>query len=151
MSPNPAGASRPRPVPRPRRGRENTRGWWGILRACLVVTGLAVAASTAVCALVAGAAAAGSAVLGGGLVVALSAGTLAVTAWAWDHAREQAIPLTLGAFVLKLILFGVLLGVVPTPGWVMAVPAGVSALVAVVVWQGAEMTVFSRTRRRIYD
>ena len=74
-----------------------------------------------------------------------------MTAWAWDHAREQAIPLTLGAFVLKLILFGVLLGVVPTPGWVMAVPAGVSALVAVVVWQGAEMTVFSRTRRRIYD
>lgn len=138
------------PHARTRRGGwENRGGWWGILRwsaaasvAALLVTVLAWAP--------AGAAAAWSAVLGGGVVVVLSALTGATTALAWDHARALALPLGMGAFVLKVVLFMVLLTVVPRPGWLQALPAGVAALVALVVWQVVEVLVFARTRRAIY-
>lgn len=69
---------------------------------------------------------------------------------AWDRAREIALPLAMGALVAKLALYAVLLAVVPPPGWAQAVPTAVGALVAVAVWQVAEVLVFARTRRTVY-
>jgi hypothetical protein len=131
--------------------RTNTRGWWGILVACLVATCAGLAAAVLVAALAGGAAAAGSLGLAGAAVVVLSGLGLLLTAWAWDRWRDQAVFIALFGFVVKVILMAVLLTVVPVPGWLEPVAAGIGALVAIVVWQATEVLVFARTRQQIYN
>lgn len=131
--------------------RQNTRGWWGILTACLAVCLIALAVAAVIAWPVAGAAAAGSLGLAGAAVVLLSAMTLALTAWSWNRWRDQAIFIALFGFVVKIVLMAVLLTVVPAPGWLQALPAGVGALVAILAWQATEVLVFARTRQQIYD
>lgn len=137
-------------VRRRRAPRENTRGWWGILLVSVAATAAAVAVCALVSGLMHGGAAAASAGLGGGLVLLLSAVTLALIAWLWDRQREMVMVLSIGAFVLKIVLYGLALTVVPRPPWLDELAAGVAALVAIVVWQAAEVLVFARTRRSIY-
>jgi riboflavin transporter FmnP len=131
--------------------RTNTRGWWGILTACLVVAVAALAVATVVAGLLAGGAAAGSLGLAGAAVVVLSGLTLLVTAWSWDRWRDQAVFITLFGFVVKVVLMAVLLTVVPVPQWLDPMAAGIGALVAIVVWQATEVLVFARTRQQIYN
>ncbi len=135
--------------------RVNTRGWWGILTACLIGSVAALAAAAAVAWLVVGGAVGGAAAaslgLAGAAVVVLSGLTLLVTAWSWDRWREQAVFIALFGFVLKIILMAVLLTVVPTPAWLDTMAAGLGALVAIVAWQVTEVLVFARTRQQIYD
>ncbi|MGW9549850.1 hypothetical protein ACWG8W_02215 [Citricoccus zhacaiensis] len=135
--------------------RVNTRGWWGILTACLIGSVAALAVAVVVAWLVvggpAGGAAAASLGLAGAAVVVLSGLTLLVTAWSWDRWREQAVFIALFGFVLKIILMAVLLTVVPTPAWLDTMAAGLGALVAIVAWQTTEVLVFARTRQQIYD
>ena len=83
-------------------------------------------------------------------LAAPAAVTLALIAWLWDRQREMVMVLSIGAFVLKIVLYGLVLTVVPRPQWLDALAAGVAALVAIVVWQAAEVLVFARTRRSIY-
>ncbi|WP_283111260.1 hypothetical protein [Micrococcus luteus] len=99
---------------RRRRRWENRRGWWGssggpwprrVLpwrsrapRGCSPPAGRY-----------------GSALLGGGAVLALSALTGVTTALVWDRAREAALPVSVGLFVLKIAVFAVLLGSCPAP------------------------------------
>lgn len=135
---------------RPRRRWENRRGWWGILWWSLGVTAVAVTLTCAVLLMTDGVDAARSALLGGGAVLALSALTGATTALVWDRARESALPVSVGVFVLKIALFAVLLGVLPRPAWVLADAAAIAALVALLAWQAVEVAVFARTRRGIY-
>lgn len=138
-------------APRRRRRRwENRRGWWGILWWSLGATCAAVALTCLAFLTAAGADAARSALLGGGAVLALSALTGATTAVVWDRAREAALPVSMGLFVLKIAVFAVLLGVVPRPAWIQADAAAIGALVAILVWQAVEVLVFARTRRGIY-
>ena len=132
----------------------NRHGWWGILRRCLAVSVPAVLIGTAATWAIAGGgglAAAASLGLGGAVVVLLSALTLAFTAWVWDRSRDQAVVVALGAFVAKIVLFGVLLAVVPRPEWIQAVPAGIGALIGILAWQAAEVLAFLHTRQQIYD
>ncbi|MEW1981821.1 hypothetical protein AB0333_12975 [Citricoccus sp. NPDC079358] len=135
--------------------RVNTRGWWGILTACLIGSVAALAVAVAVAWLAVGEAAGGAAAaslgLAGAAVVVLSGLTLLVTAWSWDRWREQAVFIALFGFVVKIILMAVLLTVVPTPAWLDTMAAGVGALVAIVAWQATEVLVFARTRQQIYD
>jgi ATP synthase protein I len=131
--------------------RVNTRGWWGILTACLIGSVAALAVAVAVAWLAVGGAAAASLGLAGAAVVVLSGLTLLVTAWSWDRWREQAVFIALFGFVVKIILMAVLLTVVPTPAWLDTMAAGVGALVAIVAWQVTEVLVFARTRQQIYD
>lgn len=147
-----ARAARTGAAPRRRRRapRENTRGWWGILTASVLATAVAVAVSALVAGLLHGGAAAASAGLGGGLVLLLSALTLALIAWLWDRQREMVLVLSIGAFVLKIVLYGLVLTFVPKPEWLDPIAAAVAAIVAIVVWQAAEVLVFARTRRSIY-
>ncbi|HRO93524.1 MULTISPECIES: hypothetical protein [Micrococcaceae] len=147
-----------RPAPKTRRStgaarapRQNTHGWWGILTACLAVGLLTLAVATLIAWPVAGAGAAGSLGLAGVAVVVLSAMTLALTAWSWNRWRDQAIVIALFGFVVKLVLMAVLLTAVPVPAWLQPLPAGVGALLAILVWQATEVMVFARTRQQIYD
>lgn len=132
----------------------NRDGWWGILHRCLAVSVPAVLIGVVAIRTIRGAGggqAAASLGLGGAVVVVLSALTLALTAWIWDRARDQAVVVSLGAFVAKVVLFGLLLTVVPRPEWIQAVPAGIGALVAILAWQAAEVLAFMHTRQQIYD
>lgn len=144
-----------RPAPNTRstghRRRVNTRGWWGILTACLTASIPVLVLAAGIAWPVAGPAAAASLGLAGTAVVVLSAMTLALTAWSWNRWRDQAIFVALLGFVVKIVLMAVLLTAVPPPGWLEPVPAGVGALVAILVWQAAEVLVFARTRQQIYD
>ena len=135
---------------RRRRRWENRRGWWGILGWSLAAAGAALAITCAAWLLSAGGEAAGSALLGGGAVLALAALTGVTTALVWDRAREAALPISVGLFVLKIAVFAVLLGVLPRPDWIRPDAAAIAALVTILVWQAAEVLVFARTRRGIY-
>lgn len=141
----PVGAGRRR-----RRRWENRAGWWGILRWSAGATAVALLLVTAAAGLLHGSAAALSALLGGGVVLVLSALTGATTALAWDHARDLALPLAMGALVAKLALYAMLLAAVPPPSWAEVLPTAAGALAAVGVWQVAEVLVFARTRRSVY-
>lgn len=140
----------PRTAPRRRRRWENRRGWWGILAWSLAASVVAVALTCVAFLAAGGQDAARSALLGGGAVVALSALTGVTTALVWDRAREAALPVSVGLFVLKIAVFAVLLGVLPRPEWIQADAAAIAALVAILVWQAVEVLVFARTRRGIY-
>lgn len=129
----------------------NRDGWWGILRRCLAVSVPAVLIGVAATWASTGGAAAASLGLGGAVVVLLSALTLALTAWVWDRSRDHAVVVALGAFVAKIVLFGILLAVVPRPDWIEPLPTGVGALVAILTWQAAEVFAFLHTRQQIYD
>ena len=107
----------------------NRDGWWGILRRCLAVSVPAVLIGVAATWASTGGAAAASLGLGGAVVVLLSALTLALTAWVWDRSRDHAVMVALGAFVAKIVLFGILLAVVPRPDWIEPLPTGIGALV----------------------
>lgn len=134
----------------------NTRGWWGMLTACLAGTSavLLLAAGVAWLALgpgSGGGTAAASLGLAGTVVVLLSGATLLLTAWSWDRWRDQAIFIALFGFVLKIVLMGLLLVVVPPPEWLDRTAAGIGAIAAIVTWQVIEVMVFARTRQQIYD
>lgn len=132
----------------------NRNGWWGILNRCLVVSVPAVLIGVVATWSMRGAGggqAAASLGLGGAVVVLLSALTLAVTAWVWDRSRDHAVVVMLGAFVGKMILFALLLTLVPRPDWLESLPAGIGALLGIVVWQVAEVLAFMGTRQQIYD
>ena len=133
------------------RRHQNTRGWWGILTACLATCLVVLALAAGVAAAVSGPGAAASLALAGVAVVVLSAMTLALTAWSWSRWRDQAIFIALFGFVIKIVLMAVLLTVVPVPAWLQTLPAGLGALVAIVCWQATEVSVFARTRQQIYD
>ena len=75
----------------------------------------------------------------------------ALTAWVWDRSRDHAVVVALGAFVAKIVLFGILLAVVPRPDWIEPLPTGIGALVAILTWQAAEVLAFLHTRQQIYD
>ncbi|MFC7402751.1 hypothetical protein [Citricoccus sp. GCM10030269] len=131
--------------------RTNKRGWWGILQACLICTVAALIVAAGVAWIAIDADAAGSLGLAGAAVVLLSGLTLWVTAWSWDRWRDQAIFVSLFAFVLKIVLMAVLLTVVPVPEWLDPMAAGIGALMVIIVWQSTEVIVFARTRQQIYD
>lgn len=144
-----------RPNARSRR-RTNTRGWWGILTACLAWASAALVVAAGLAWLLTGPdtggpVAAASLGLAGAAVVVLSGATLLLTAWSWDRWRDQAIFIALFGFVVKIVLMGLLLTVVPPPQWLDRTAAGVGAIVAIVAWQVVEVMVFARTRQQIYD
>ncbi|WP_298713000.1 hypothetical protein AAG742_04365 [Micrococcus sp. 2A] len=135
---------------RPRRRWENRAGWWGILWWSVGGAGAALALTALAFLTLSGPGGVPSVLTGGGIVLALSAVTGATTALAWDHAREAVLPVSIGMFVVKIAVFGILAGMAPRPGWLEATPAAVAALVVIVAWQAAEVLVFARTRRSIY-
>ncbi|MGM7670075.1 hypothetical protein [Microbacterium sp. A93] len=136
--------------------RTNTRGWWGILTACLIGASASLLLAAGLAWLIigpeaGGGTAAASLALAGAVVVILSGATLLLTAWSWDRWREQAIFISLFGFVMKIVLMALLLTVVPPPEGLDRTAAGIGAIVAIVSWQVIEVMVFARTRQQIYD
>ncbi|MDO5634280.1 MAG: MraY family glycosyltransferase [Micrococcus sp.] len=148
------------PIVRRRRGQvvrarrwENRRGWWGILAACLYTGTVALLLSMAVAAALGsapGTTPGGSAALGASVVLVTSALTLALIAWFSQRHPETVLVLSMGTMLIKLVVYGALLGFVPRPDWLAAEPAALSALAVILVWQVTEVLVFARTRRGIY-
>lgn len=130
---------------------DNRYGWWGILLLGSLASVTGTVITSIVCWFVVNLDAFSSALLAGGIVWMLSALTVLVIALVWHRARHAAIPLTMAAFVLKLIVFGVLLTLVPAPDWLQTVPAAISAVVSIVLWQTGEVLAFARTRHQLYN
>ncbi|GAA4474055.1 hypothetical protein GCM10023190_07320 [Enteractinococcus fodinae] len=129
----------------------NKRGWWGILLHATWPTLIAVAITGGIFGTVEGPEAGWSATVAGAIVWFLSAISILLIALVWRKRRDLAIPLTMGAFVAKLVILGLLLTVVPQPEWLHTTGAAIGALVGIVVWQVAEVIVFINTRRLIYS
>lgn len=128
----------------------NKRGWWGILIHATWPTLIAVAITGGIFGIAKGTEAGWSATVAGVIVWFLSAISILVIALVWRKRRNLAIPLTMGAFVAKLVILGLLLTVVPQPEWLHTTGAAIGALVGILVWQIAEVIVFINTRRLIY-
>lgn len=129
----------------------NTKGWWGILLHASWPTLLSTVITAVVFVLVESGEAGLSALVAGVIVWALSAVSVLLIAAIWKNYRNMAIPIAMGAFVAKMVILGLLLTVVPPPDWLHTVGAAIGALVAIVVWQIAEVLVFINTRRLIYS
>lgn len=129
----------------------NKRGWWGILIHATWPTLIAVALTGGIFGAVEGPDAGWSAAVAGVIVWFLSAISILLIALVWRKRRDLAIPLTMGAFVAKLVILGLLLTVVPQPEWLHTTGAAIGALVGIIVWQIAEVIVFINTRRLIYS
>ena len=129
----------------------NKRGWWGILVHATWPTLLAIAVTGGIFGIAVDAQAGWSSAIAGVVVWFLSALSILVIALVWRNHRNLAIPVAMGAFVAKIIILGLLLTVVPQPLWLHATGAAIGALVAIVVWQIAEVFVFVNTRRLIYS
>lgn len=129
----------------------NKKGWWGILLHASWPTLLATIATGIIFAQVQTGEAGLSALVAGAIVWALSAVSILLIAVIWKNYRNIAIPIAMGAFVAKIVILGLLLTVVPPPEWLHTLGAAIGALVAIVVWQVAEVLVFMNTRRLIYS
>ena len=129
----------------------NKRGWWGILVHATWPTLLAIAVTGGIFGIVVDAQAGWSSAVAGVVVWFLSALSILVIALVWRNHRNLAIPVAMGAFVAKIIILGLLLTAVPQPLWLHVTGAAIGALVAIVVWQIAEVLVFVNTRRLIYS
>lgn len=129
----------------------NKKGWWGILLHASWPTLIATVVTGLVFQAVESGEAGLSALVAGVVVWALSAVSVLLIAAIWKNYRNLAIPIAMGAFVAKIVILGLLLTVVPPPEWLHTTGAAIGALVAIVVWQAAEVLVFINTRRLIYS
>ena len=129
----------------------NTRGWWGIFLHATWPTLLATVLTGLVFQIVISSQAGLSALTAGIVVWMLSAVSVVLIASIWKNHRNLAIPVAMGAFVAKMVILGFLLTVVPPPDWLHTTGAALGALVAIIVWQVAEVIVFINTRRLIYS
>lgn len=129
----------------------NKQGWWGILIHSTWPTLIAIAITAVVFTTVETTEAGLSALIAGIVVWMLSAVSILLIAVVWKNYRHVAIPVAMGAFVAKIVVLGLLLTVVPAPEWLHTTGAAIGALVAILVWQIAEVVVFINTRRLIYS
>jgi len=129
----------------------NKRGWWGILIHASWPTFIGIVITAVSFTLVENADAGLSALIAGMSVWVLSAITVLLIALVWQRRRHLAIPVAMGVFVAKIVILGFLLALVPAPDWLHTVGAAIGALVAIVIWQGAEVLIFINTRRLIYS
>lgn len=129
----------------------NKHGWWGILLHASWPTWIGIVVTALAFLLLENSDAGLSALVAGIIVWVLSALSILLIAIVWQRRRNLAIPLAMGAFVAKIVILGILLAVVPTPEWLHTVGAAIGALIAIVIWQTAEVMVFLNTRRLIYS
>jgi ATP synthase protein I len=100
--------------------------------------------------MIAGGNAALGALLGAALVVVFFAISLLVGHYVGRSNPSGAIGAFIATYVLKVVGFGAVLFLIGTPAWLDTTWFFVAAVVAVVVWQAAEVFAFSRVRYQIY-
>lgn len=131
--------------------KDNKHGWWGILRDATIWSLAGVTITAIVFAFLRGGAAVASVAVGGLAIIVLSSLTLVGIAAVWRQHRNAAVPLAMGLFILKIVLFGMALTMISAPGWLETVPAATGAIVAIVAWQAGEVLAFARTRHQLYN
>src|SRR5699024_5238032 len=129
----------------------NKTGWWGILLHASWPTLLATVITGTVFHLAESGEAVLSAFTARVVVWLLLAVSDLLIAAIWKNHRHLAIPMAMGAFVAKIVVLGLQLTAVPSPDWLHTTGAAIGALVAIIVWQAAEVLVFINTRRLIYS
>lgn len=128
----------------PRKG-----AWRRMLHIALSASLASLVVTSAAGALFAGFHEAASVVIGAGVVIILYAPSIAVVDFVDRRAPELTIPLYLIAFVVKFMVLGLLLAVVPVPVWLHAGWGAFSAVLTLVVWQAASIRVFRSMRLHI--
>lgn len=131
--------------------KDNKHGWWGILRDATLWSVAGVVVTAVIFAFLDGGAAVASVAVAGLAVIVLSSLTIIAIAVVWRRNRDAAIPLAMAMFILKIVLFGVALTLIPAPAWLETLPAAISAIVAIVLWQAGEVLAFARTRHQLYN
>ncbi|MDQ0663826.1 ATP synthase protein I [Arthrobacter ulcerisalmonis] len=125
--------------------------WLGLLKR----SSIAATAGLALCAIPAGllngAAGAFSSVLGGLLVMLFFGISLLVGHAVGRRNPSGAIGMFVATYVIKVVGFAVILFVIGAPEWLHARWFVIGAVVAVVLWQAAEIHGFSKARLQIYN
>ena len=124
--------------------------WLSILAKAAAAAGAATLLVMLLGAVVAGGNAALGALLGAALVVVFFAISLLVGHFVGRNNPSGAIGAFIATYVLKVVGFGAALFVAGRPDWLDTTWFFIAAVVAVVVWQGAEVFAFSRVRYQIY-
>lgn len=121
-----------------------------MLRRCLRLSLICLAALTLVSAVVAGWQGAASTMAGAILVIAFSAITLLIGHVSGPEDPMRAIALFVAAYLVKVIALGAALLLVGRPDWLVPGWFLASALVTVLAWQVAELAAFAASRRTLY-
>ncbi|UZX03826.1 hypothetical protein F8G81_15355 [Arthrobacter sp. CDRTa11] len=125
--------------------------WLGLLR----LSSLAAAAGLAVCsvpaALLDGVNGAFSVVLGGLLVMAFFGISLLVGHFVGRSNPSGAIGVFVATYFIKVVGFAVVLFLIGAPEWLHGRWFLIGAVVAVLLWQAAELYGFSKARLQIYN
>ncbi len=116
----------------------------GVSGGALVVTGLLALVIT-------GGTGLWSAVLGGALVMAFFAISLAVGHIVGRNNPSGAIGVFVATYFIKVVGFAIILFVIGAPDWLHARWFVIGAVVTVVSWQAAEVYGFSKARLQIYN
>lgn len=125
--------------------------WLRILIRCLIA-GLALLLAVAAAAAAAtGVAAALSVLLGGAIVMVFFGISLLIGHLVGRTNPSGAIGMFAVTYLIKVVGFAVALFTLGMPAWLDKVWFGAAAIVVVVVWQGVEVFVFSRSRHQLYN
>ncbi|WP_285725315.1 hypothetical protein [Psychromicrobium xiongbiense] len=124
--------------------------WLRILLRCLVVTAVPLVIVIGIAALLASGWGALSALLGGAVVLVFFALSLLVGHFFGRNESSTALGVFVVGYAVKVIGCGAALMLIDVPVWLDRTWFMVAALVAVLLWQGTEVVVFSRTRRLVF-
>lgn len=141
----------PAPLPVSSASDASATPWLGILGWCLGITAPAIALTALIGWLVAGPAGALSPLAAGAVVLVFFGLSLLVAHWVGHLAPKAFFGAVAGTYAIKVLGFGLFLLVPTDPSWYDRTWVLIGAIVAVLVWQGAEMYRFSKLRLRIYD
>ncbi|HEV7166933.1 MAG TPA: hypothetical protein VGN49_03090 [Micrococcaceae bacterium] len=125
--------------------------WLRILAYCSTAAGIVVVIACAVSAIVAGGAAALSALFGAVVVVLFFALSLLVGHFVGRRNPSGAIGMFLATYLVKVVGFAVVLFFIGNPSWLDGTWFFITAVAAVLVWQGTEVFVFTRLRLQLFD
>ncbi|MDR6639329.1 hypothetical protein [Paenarthrobacter nitroguajacolicus] len=92
-----------------------------------------------------------SAAFGGGLVMVFFAISLLIGHFVGRNNPSGAVGLFVATYFVKVVGFAVVLFAVGTPDWLHSRLFLIGAVVAVVLWQAAEIFGFSKARLQIYN
>lgn len=125
--------------------------WLRILLICVGVTGAVLIVLAAILWAASGTAAALSGLLGGAIVMLFFGISLLIGHLIGRRNPSGAMGMFVVTYVIKVIGFAAVMITLGMPAWLDRMWFGIAAIITVVLWQGAEIFVFSRARHQIYE
>ena len=125
--------------------------WLNLLKRSSIAAGAGLALCAIPAALLNGATGAVSSVLGGLLVMLFFGISLLIGHFVGRSNPSGAIGVFVATYFIKVVGFAVVLFVIGAPEWLHGRWFIIGAVVAVVLWQAAEIHGFSRARLQIYN